>query len=198
MEPLTLVTVLWLYLPGYLANTAAMFGGRWIPQLTGLPAKPIDGRRVLADGNRLLGDGKTWNGLIGGVIGGGLLALGTQALSTGTAPWMDLTGGADALTAFKVGCALGFGCMLGDSLGSFIKRRQGMKREGETSSEAPLLDTLPFAICAFITGQLLFPALPLGDRALLPWMAVLLVLTPLIHRGVNIFGYKVGLKDVPY
>ena len=32
--------VLWLYLPGYLANTAAMLGGKWIPDLTGIkPAR---------------------------------------------------------------------------------------------------------------------------------------------------------------
>ena len=35
--------VLWLYLPGYLANTAAMLGGKWIPDLTGIEPRPIDG-----------------------------------------------------------------------------------------------------------------------------------------------------------
>jgi hypothetical protein len=67
--------VLWLYLPGYLSNTAAMLGGKWIPDLTGIPVFTIDGGAVMSDGNRVLGDGKTWNGLIGGTIGGGLLGI---------------------------------------------------------------------------------------------------------------------------
>ena len=71
--------VLWLYLPGYLSNTAAMLGGKWIPDLTGMPVFPIDGGKVLGDGNRALGDGKTWNGLLGGTIGGGMLS--TRRLS---------------------------------------------------------------------------------------------------------------------
>ncbi|NLL10891.1 MAG: CDP-archaeol synthase, partial [Methanomicrobiales archaeon] len=32
----------------------------------------------------------------------------------------------------------------------------------------------------------------------LPLLAAILVLTPLLHRTVNIIGYKVGLKKVPW
>ena len=67
------ILVLWLYLPGYLANTAAMLGGKWIPDLTGFKPRPIDGGRRLSDGHRILGDGKTWNGLIGAIVGAGLV-----------------------------------------------------------------------------------------------------------------------------
>ena len=38
---------------------------------------------------------------------------------------------------------LGFACLVGDMTGSFFKRRRGLKREGDVSSKAPLLDTLP-------------------------------------------------------
>ena len=75
------ILVLWLYLPGYLANTAAMLGGKWIPDLTGFKPRPIDGGRRLSDGHRILGDGKTWNGLIGAIIGAGLLVPGYLAYS---------------------------------------------------------------------------------------------------------------------
>ena len=88
--------VLWLYLPGYLANTAAMLGGKWIPDLTGIPVKPIDGGKIHSDGNRILGDGKTWNGLIGGTIGGGLLGMLTHSIagnnSVTSAPFLDPLG----------------------------------------------------------------------------------------------------------
>ena len=65
---------LWLYLPGFLANTFAMMWGKWLPK-TGYGPWPIDGGRTLSDGKRILGDGKTWNGLIGGSLTSGLLCM---------------------------------------------------------------------------------------------------------------------------
>ena len=58
--------------------------------------------------------------------------------------------------AFVLGFTLGFACMLGDMTGSYVKRRQGLKREGEVSSKAPLLDTLPFAIFIFLAAAIFF------------------------------------------
>ena len=68
------VMTLWLYLPGFLANTFAMMWGKWLPK-TGYGPWPIDGGKNWKDGNRVLGDGKTWNGLIGGSVTSGLLCL---------------------------------------------------------------------------------------------------------------------------
>ncbi|MDP6742736.1 MAG: CDP-archaeol synthase [Candidatus Thalassarchaeaceae archaeon] len=213
--------VLWLYLPGYLSNTAAMLGGKWIPDMTGIPVKPIDGGRVHSDGNRLLGDGKTWNGLIGGTVGGGFLGMLTHSIAGGnivdSAPFLDPLGtygtssssitdawywidwyGGEWSAVFILGCVLGFGCMVGDSVGSFFKRRRGLKREGEVSSKAPLLDTLPFAIFAFLFGQLFLAPSIVSSSELLMGMVILLILTPIIHRSFNVLGYKLGLKSVPY
>ena len=78
MSPLDLgivslsIMTLWLYLPGFLANTFAMMWGKWLPK-TGYGPWPIDGGKNWKDGNRILGDGKTWNGLIGGSITSGIL-----------------------------------------------------------------------------------------------------------------------------
>jgi len=204
--------VLWLYLPGYLANTAAMLGGKWIPEMTGIEPRPIDGGRRLSDGNRILGDGKTWNGLAGAIIGAGFLCMFTHWIGenhivnegifldpliwAGPSDWFWIGGEWGA--AFIVGTFLGLGCMIGDSLGSFIKRRMGKKREGSESSKSPLIDTLPFAICTFTMGLLLFPDALVGNTDLIQPMFWLLILTPLIHRMTNVFGYWVGLKEVPY
>jgi len=215
MAPLV---VLWLYIPGYLSNTTAMLGGKWIPEMTGMTVKPIDGGKVLSDGNRMLGDGKTWNGLVGGTVGGGLIAMLTHAIASGnhigSAPFLDPLGtygsssaaigeawfwlGGEWGAAFVLGCVLGFGCMLGDSVGSFFKRRRGLKREGEVSSKAPLLDTLPFAIFAFLFGQLFLAPSIVGSSDLWMGMVILLILTPIIHRAFNVMGYRLGLKSVPY
>lgn len=210
--------VLWLYLPGYLSNTAAMLGGKWIPDLTGIPVFTIDRGKSLSDGNRILGDGKTWNGLVGGTVGGGLLGVLTHSIAKGnlveSAPFLDPLStygtssaeisdawfyvGGESMTAFFMGCVLGFGCMVGDSAGSFVKRRQGHKREGNVSSEAPLLDTLPFAASAFLFGQVFLSPSLVGSSELLLGMAILLVVTPILHRSFNIIGYRLGLKSVPY
>ena len=205
---------LWLYLPGFLANTFAMMWGKWLPK-TGYGPWPIDGGRNWKDGNRILGDGKTWNGLIGGSMTSGLLCMMIVSLM-GDAPdgtnieagvfahpltgfedaWFNI--GGEMFSAFIMGTFLGFACLLGDSTGSFVKRRRGLKREGEVSSKAPLLDTLPFAIMVFLWGQLFLGESLLSSTELVLPMLVLVVITPILHRSFNLIGYSIGWKDVPY
>ena len=210
---LSLMT-LWLYLPGFLANTFAMMWGKWLPK-TGYGPWPIDGGRNWRDGNRLLGDGKTWNGLIGGSLTSGVLCVIIVALKGDVPPAENiekgifvhpLTGYEDSwfnvgsihASAFILGTFLGFACLLGDSTGSFFKRRRGMKREGNISSKAPLLDTLPFAIMVFLFGQLFLGDSLLSQSALIIPMLIMIIITPLLHRSFNLIGYYIGWKDVPY
>lgn len=207
---------LWLYLPGFLANTFAMMWGKWFPK-TGYGPWPIDGGRTLGDGNRMLGDGKTWNGLIGGSLTSGLLcvlivasmgdvpAAGTEIgeggifthpLQGASDAWFGV--GGELLSAFILGTFLGFFCLVGDSTGSFVKRRRGLKREGDVSSKAPLLDTLPFAIMVFLAGQIFLGSSILADSELRLPMLALILFTPVLHRSFNLLGFKLGWKDVPY
>ena len=195
-----------------------MLGGKWIPDLTGMPVYRIDGGKKLGDGNRILGDGKTWNGMIGGTLGGGIIGTILHYFSKGnsveSAPLLDPLAsygtnsaelsdawfylGDGSITAFSMGCILGLGCMIGDSVGSFFKRRVGHKREGNVSSESPLLDTLPFAVSTFLFGQFLLSPSIVGSSDLLFGMVILLFLTPIMHRAFNVLGYNLGLKSVPY
>ena len=145
---------LWIYLPGFLVNTFAMMWGKWLPK-TGYGPWPIDGGKIHKDGNRILGDGKTWNGLIGGSVTSGLLCVIMVSIPENwifISPVNDSSGW--AANAFLLGTFLGFTSLIGDSTGSYFKRRKGMKREGDVSSKAPLLDTLPFAVSVFIFGQI--------------------------------------------
>jgi len=206
--------VLWLYLPGFLANTFAMMWGKWLPK-TGYGPWPIDGGKNWKDGNRILGDGKTWNGLIGGSLTSGLLmmlivmVMGQPSTINDTSvtifinpltgyegTWWDI--GSDLSSAFILGIFLGFGCLVGDSTGSFIKRRRGLKREGDISSKAPLLDTLPFAIMVFAFGLIFLGDALISDNLLLLPMLIIIVITPILHRTFNLIGYKIGWKEVPY
>jgi len=206
-----ILTVLWIYLPGFLVNTWAMMWGKWLPK-TGFGPWPIDGGRIHKDGNRLLGDGKTWNGLIGGSATSGLQAILMVYLVSGNGPdsrpfidimwgvgeedwfWM----GGKMMTAFFIGSMLGLSSLIGDSIGSYIKRRRGLKREGDISSKAPFLDTLPFAIATFSFGILFLRGSALGDPDAILGMLILLLATPFIHRLFNQFGFWLGWKDVPY
>ena len=201
---------LWLYLPGFIANTFAMMWGKWLPK-TGYGPWPIDRGKVMKDGNRMLGDGKTWNGLIGGSLTAGLLCMLQVALvgttfeeaSVFTTPLTGSEGawfsvGGPWITAYILGSFLGFACLLGDLTGSFFKRRRGLKREGDVSSKAPLLDTLPFAIMVFLFGQLFLGSSLLAAPELLLPMLIIVVITPLLHRSFNLIGYAIGWKDVPY
>jgi len=218
IEELTIIPaalmVLWLYLPGFLANTFAMMWGKWLPK-TGYGPWPIDGGRNWKDGNRMLGDGKTWNGLIGGSLTSGLMLMlivmqmGEPSAISETSSTIfihPLTGfegswwdtGSTLSSAFILGTVLGFGCLLGDSTGSFVKRRRGLKREGDVSSKAPLLDTLPFAIMVFAFGLLFLGDALISDMSLAIPMLIIVVITPILHRSFNIIGYKIGWKDVPY
>ncbi len=215
------IVVLWIYMPGYLANTFAMIWGR-LPPKYGYGPWPIDMGKKAWDGKRILGDGKTWNGFIGGSISSGFLAMIIHALSNGNykVPFIDILAGVseDAwfwignewTTSFFIGTLLGMVCLFGDATGSFFKRRKGLIREGKETSRAPLLDTLPFAIALFVFGGLFMgnSIIKWGNVDLVysPYGAprvvlagfLLLLTTPFLHRAFNMFGYKMGWKDVDY
>ena len=210
---LNVVSVVILYGPAYLANTGAMLFGKWIPDLIGFQNHKIDAGNTWSDGNRVLGDGKSWEGLFGVAFVSGCLMTLAHILwkghySASERPFLDPSSliPGDAwyhfdeawVSAFLIGFILGLACMIGDSAGSFIKRRRGLKREGEISSQAPLLDTLPFALGIIGTTAVLFDETILFEPSIRPYVIALLILTPVMHRLTNILGYKLGLKSVPY
>jgi len=210
---LNIITVLMMYGPFYLANTGAMLFGKWIPDKMGFSSAVIDGGKNWSDDYRILGDGKTWNGMFGGAVFSGLLTMFAHHMWRSNTPpdarpfvdptlfsdssdWFWLGGEWGA--AFVMGFTLGLACMLGDTAGSFVKRRRGLKREGDESSKAPLLDTVPFALSIFLFASLLFDDQIIMHEQLHDEIIALLVLTPIIHRLFNVLGYRLGLKSVPY
>ncbi len=180
--------VLWIMMPAYLSNTFAVItGGKF----------PIDQGKIHSDGNRILGDGKTWSGLIGGTFGGlvigylqinhGNIVIDTIANSKNYNFW-----GENSLAIIFL---LAFGALLGDMTASFFKRRKKLNR----GDKSPLLDMFDFI------GMALFLTLIFDPVWLKSWILdgyaplfTLLVATPLLHRGVNIIGYKLGIKNEPW
>ena len=86
-----------------------------------------------------------------------------------------------------IGFLLGFGALLGDAIGSFLKRRLGIGR----GKPAPLLDQLDFLIVAIILVSLVV-------EVNLLFVGIAIILTLIIHLIANGGAYLLGLKDVWY
>src|SRR5574341_1219866 len=123
-----ILTAIWLMIPAYIANpTAVVFGG----------GTPIDLGKNWSDGKRILGDGKTIRGLLGGTACGIAAGLIQMKLSTMFSV-ENFT-----LTAI---ITLSFGALLGDIVKSFFKRRAGLAR----GAQLPLIDQLDFVAGAWL------------------------------------------------
>jgi CDP-diglyceride synthetase len=172
------ISALWVMLPAYLPNpVAAALGG----------GKPIDGGRCWRDGRRIFGDGKTVRGLIAGIAGGVAIGL-LQILvhSHVEIVWLPEH-------TFVSITLLAVGALLGDLAKSFLKRRRGVER-GE---KWPVADQFDLVIGAFIL-LLIFDPGWLFSTITIPIAIAILILTPVLHRGTNIIGYILGIKDVPW
>ncbi|HWQ67353.1 MAG TPA: CDP-2,3-bis-(O-geranylgeranyl)-sn-glycerol synthase [Methanospirillum sp.] len=165
-------------LPAYVPNSAAaaVGGGR-----------PVDAGACWSDGRRILGDGKTVRGFIGGVFFGcltGLAQMQVQEIS-----FLSLLPHMTLIPIFL----LAFGALLGDMVKSFFKRRAGIDRGGKW----PLVDQYDFVAGAWICLLLGDPSFAMTYLTL-PVIIATLILTPILHRVVNIIGYNMGVKDVPW
>jgi len=134
------------------------------------------------DARRLLGDGKTIRGFIGGVLAGTLLG-GIVALA------YPLPFFASPQAQYLAAFVLAFGTLAGDALGSFVKRRMGVD-----SGKPFVLDTVMFLIVALV---LVFP---LADPSLydLANLVFFAALTMVLHPLTNMLANKAGLKKVPW
>jgi len=175
-----------LFLPALIPNSAAvLFGG----------GTPVDFNRTWR-GKRLLGDGKTWRGLFGGVGTGILVGLVLIGLGSVLGSPAILDYGPFPESVGVVAC-LAAGSLLGDMVGAFIKRRLGMAR----GQKAPVLDQYDFMTGALLLTLLFFPswvAATYWNGEAIVGLLALLIFVPLLHRTVNIVGYKMGKKKEPW
>jgi CDP-2,3-bis-(O-geranylgeranyl)-sn-glycerol synthase len=162
------------FLPAGLANMSPVFGA-YIPWVRRWKT-PIDLGRTYR-GKRVLGDNKTWRGLVLGTLVGGLTSLIISSFIPNSAePWY----------IFLVGCSLGFGALFGDAVESFFKRQKGVE---------PGKSWFPFDQTDYIIGGLLF-AYPLTLIPLLLMVAILVLYFGL-HIITSYIGYLLGLKRTP-
>lgn len=176
------VTTLYFILPAYFSNGAGLvFGG----------GKPVDFGKCDANGVRWIGDGVTWRGLAGGTV----IGIITGTIQGYLAPEILTNFGEYIFTpiitnipeGILIGFILGFGALLGDALGSFLKRRIGIGR----GKPAPILDQLDFLIIALLLVSFIV------DINLM-FIIIAVILTLIIHLIANSGAYLLGLKDVWY
>jgi CDP-2,3-bis-(O-geranylgeranyl)-sn-glycerol synthase len=154
-------SALYIILPMYCANGApVIFGG----------GRPIDLGRNFVDGERLLGDHKTFRGFFSGLIVGVVVGAVCSYLFS-----RNLMG---------IAIPASLGALLGDIAGAFIKRRLKIKPGGPL----PIVDQLDFVLGAIILVSVF-------STISLPVVLILLLVTPPIHLLTNVGAFALGLKD---
>jgi CDP-2,3-bis-(O-geranylgeranyl)-sn-glycerol synthase len=172
---LSLPMAFWVMLPAFVPNSAAaLLGG----------GTPIDRGITFLDGRRIFGNGKTYKGFFLGIICG--IATGFLLIFIeGRLGWQIHTPLSVVLLAS--------GALLGDLAKSFFKRRLN-KKQGE---QWLIADQYDLVIGAFVL--LLVFDFSWFIETITPAVAFwIIVITPLLHRGINIIGYLIGVKDVPW
>jgi CDP-2,3-bis-(O-geranylgeranyl)-sn-glycerol synthase len=131
----TILQAFLIILPAYFANgSAVILGG----------GKPIDGGKIWRN-KRVLGDGKTWWGLLGGTTAGVLFGwLVLECLLNNYLQYNIVSFGGTRFSILIL-FSICFGALLGDIIKSFFKRRLGKDRG---------TDWIPFDQLDFIVGAL--------------------------------------------
>ncbi|MFH0862183.1 MAG: CDP-2,3-bis-(O-geranylgeranyl)-sn-glycerol synthase [Candidatus Altiarchaeota archaeon] len=173
----SIIGVVWFILPAYVANSMAIN----VSGITFLKrfSTPIDFGRSWG-GKRLLGDGKTWRGLIGGISFAVLCALLQSRLNPA---------GLYQMTP-PLGFLLGFGALMGDMAESVLKRRMGFDR----GAHLFLLDQLDYIFGAYILAWTVVPIASIG------WEYLLLtcIITVPAHYLASFVAWKLKLKKNPW
>ena len=186
----------WIILPAYIANASAVLVGGGIP---------IDFGKTWKDGRRLLGDGKTWRGLlIGtlmGMIAGFGLSIGAKFINQTEFAYIGLTDFTGFPLMIPIIFSICFGALMGDIIESFLKRRVG-KNRGE--------DWIPFDQLDFILGVLFFSFITAGFLQIMGltyynwfiknfsiWHIIfLLIVTVFFHMLSNFIFRKIKSKSM--
>ena len=144
---------------------------------------PVDSNKVLADGERVFGNNKSWEGIAAGICGGLLVGF-IYVLILGSSNWIIY------------GFLMGLGAMLGDLFNSFIKRRLRIK----PGNPFIPLDQVTFLYGAYL---LIFPvrSLYLGSlvkEVTLADLAMATYLVMFLHPLTNLIAYLLKFKEEPW
>jgi len=179
VEPEFIVTAALIMVPAYLANGMALVTGGGLP---------LDRGKVFSDGRRLLGDGKTVSGTVGGIVLGTLGGIITVLILN-----LIYFQGEMIIPYFAMVFIVACGALLGDIITAFGKRRRGFQR----GAPVPVVDQLGFILMALLLAYIFNLYLPLVVLTV-ELLIILVIVTPFIHLLANYIGYKIGRKNVPW
>lgn len=161
-------------LPAYLANGSPVV----IYKILHGKTTPIDLGIIMKDGRRVLGDGKSIEGFLGGIITGFITGI---IINTFIILYRN------PLEYFL----LSIGAMIGDLMGSFIKRRLGLER----GAPAPVMDQLGFIIVALL---LVWIIMGLPQWIDVNIIIIIFIITFILHITTNFLAYLIGIKNKPW
>ncbi len=153
------------YLPAFVANGSGPMVRK---------GNPIDFGKNFTDGRRILGDGKTFEGLLMGL---------TYGTTVGVVLSFFL-----GIHWIVISFMESLGAMLGDMLGAFIKRRMNIPRGGR----ALFLDQLDFIFGSTALGYLV------GLSVTVYQFLLVVAIAFVAHVLTNIAAYRLRIKSVPW
>lgn len=168
-----LIEALIFVFPAYVANATPVVAVKIIGRST-----PLDKGLYAWDNRRILGDGKTIEGLISGTTMGTLVGILLFILT-------------DVFRSFLEPFILSIGAMIGDILGSFMKRRIGLER----GKPLPIVDQLGFLLSSLFFSFMIYG---LPEWARLDIFITILIITFFLHIATNYIAFLLNLKDKPY
>ncbi|HSX29491.1 MAG TPA: CDP-archaeol synthase [Candidatus Saccharimonadales bacterium] len=175
----------WFFLPAALANMAPIFAAK-MPWLKRYSA-PMDFGRSFR-GKRILGNHKTWRGLMSGIVVATII-FGAQkwaATHFGWAAWLTDQVDYSELSVLLMGLLFAIGALGGDAVKSFFKRQRGTP-PGQKWFPWDQLDSI------IGTAVVIAPFVSLSF-----WQYVLfVVLWFSLHLASTYSGWLLGLKDSP-
>jgi CDP-2,3-bis-(O-geranylgeranyl)-sn-glycerol synthase len=172
------VKAMFILFPAYAANGFPPFARGSLP---------IDFKKKLYDGNRILGDGKTIEGFSIGLLAGTFVGILESSVIPLINSYASVWNVRIPAMNFLIGFMISFGTLCGDLGGSFIKRRLGLER----GKEVLFLDQWNFII-----GSIIFVFM---FTEITIWMIlIMLVITFVIHRIANIVGHRLKIKREPW
>lgn len=170
--------VLYFFVPAYLANMSPVLVQPWFRSL----AVPIDAGRTFR-GRRVLGDHKTWRGLlVGTIVAPIVLELQMVAYEAGYGRSLALLDYGSC--SLWLGVLMGLGTGIGDAVKSFFKRQVGI---------APGASWIGFDQLDFLVGSYAFASLLFA-----PPLLATLACAPLVMLGsivTTAAAACVGLKE---
>ena len=185
MDYTIVIQVLWIIIPVYVSNASAVIVGG---------GTPIDFGKTWRDEKRILGDGKTWRGLLSGTFigmtAGFGLVVAASYINASEYNFLNLNNFEGFPLMIPIIFSLCFGGLCGDIVESFFKRRIG-KNRGE--------DWIFFDQIDFILGALVFSFLVSGLLQISGFMSynwfvksfsiwhilVIILITPFFHLTSN-------------